>query len=83
MHQPSERIEPSTTHQSLSERIVLAVAAADGVDPVAFGEPLFETLDPDALDALVESLSTPTASLRFRFAGHWVTVTGDGAVTVE
>ena len=65
-----------------SERVVRAVAAAEGVDPVALSVPLFEAIDPDALDAL---FATPRASGRVSFAycGYLVTVTANGEVDLR
>ncbi|AEH35730.1 HalOD1 output domain-containing protein [Halopiger xanaduensis] len=39
-----------------SVRVVEAIAAAEGVDPAALEPPLYDVLDPDALDTLTDSL---------------------------
>lgn len=39
-----------------SVRVVEAIAEAEGVDPAALEPPLYDVLDPDALDALADSL---------------------------
>ena len=69
-----------------SMRVVDAVATRAGVDPASLSPPLYDAIDPDALDALVESdpkgrQSPPT--VRFHYAGYAVTVDGDGTVDVS
>ncbi|RKD94639.1 HalOD1 output domain-containing protein [Halopiger aswanensis] len=39
-----------------SVRVVEAIAAAEGVDPADLEPPLYDVLDPDALDTLADSL---------------------------
>lgn len=39
-----------------SVRVVEAIAAAEGVDPAALEPPLYDVVDPDALDTLADSL---------------------------
>lgn len=78
---------PAARELSPSESVVEAVAAREGVDPVDLDIPLFEALDPDALDTLVRSASAGTdqSSVRveFTYRGYEVTVTEDGAVEVS
>lgn len=71
----------------LSERIVNEVATCDGVDPVEL-PPLFDAVDPDALEALF----APTANgekrrgkIWFSYADYDVTIEYDGepVVTIE
>ena len=68
--------EPST----ISERVVQQVAAKTGRDPLQLPV-LHDILDPDALDALIEGISDGQVS--FTYAGHEVTVTSDGEITLE
>lgn len=66
-----------------SEAVVDAVAEAEGADPTTL-PPLFDAVDPDALDSLFETTSVApaasTAQVTFSYAGYEVTVEADGAV---
>jgi len=71
--------------RALSTVVVEALEAAGGdVTDVA---PLYESLDPDALDALFETRPNGTPRTRgevsFVVAGYGVTVTADGHVVVR
>ncbi|MFC4542485.1 HalOD1 output domain-containing protein [Halosolutus amylolyticus] len=57
---------------ALSLRIVGAVADVMGIDPVDC-PPLFEAINPDALDTLFEGKKS-RGSLVFEYAGYIVTV---------
>ena len=76
----------SAEAESLVPDIVAAVSAERGVDPVDL-PPLYERVDPDALDALFAS--TPvregnlSGSVSFEYASCTVEVSADGAVDVE
>lgn len=63
-----------------STAVTIALAEVIGTAPESL-DPLFETLDPDALDALVDSDGLET--LRFVHAGHEITIDGDGCVGVR
>jgi hypothetical protein len=67
-----------------SDRALAALAAKAGCDPVDLETPLFEGVDPEALDAV---LGRPTANhevyVGFSIDGHGVQVHGDGAVYVD
>ncbi len=68
---------PSTT-------IVEMVADRDGVDPLRI-EPLYETIDPEALDALVGPDSgSPHApvEITFEYCEYHVVVASDGTVEI-
>lgn len=65
---------------SATVRVIEAVAEAADADPLAM-EPLAAVVDPDALDGL---LSGPfDGHVSFAYAGHEVSVHGDGAVVVD
>lgn len=70
--------------RSASGSIVETIAAREGVDPVDLEVPLYDAVDPDALDRLVERASDGRASLQveFSYCGYDVSVTSDGAVHV-
>ena len=69
----------------MSDAVVEAVAAATGRDETEL-EPLFDAVDPDALDDLFDRGSTARrrADVRvaFRYAGCRVAVGPDGTVAV-
>jgi hypothetical protein len=73
------------THD-ISEAVVLAVAEAKGVDPLELTPPLYDVIDPDALEHIFTPISTENrmkAQVSFVYTGYKVTVFGDGSVTVE
>lgn len=70
---------------SANAAVVDSVAAVLRRDPLEI-DPLYEYVDTDSLDALIDAArgkSSPYISASFRFAGTDVTVHGDGTVTVE
>lgn len=68
-------------NQTPSETVVSSVATHRGVDPVAL-PPLYDTLDPDALDALFAS-ACGDGQVTFEYAGCTVECAGDGTVDVR
>lgn len=72
---------PTRTCDSISIRVVTAVAEAAGTDPFDLEPPLYHSIDPEALDRL---LSTGLdGRIRFEYGGYTVTVQGDGTVSVD
>lgn len=68
--------------ERVSETVITAVATAIDADPLEM-EPLYESIDPDALDRLCQpSNASSTLQLQFSVAGCEVAVRGDGTVTV-
>lgn len=65
------------TMPTASERVIRRVSTAADSDPVEL-PPLYDAIDPDALDALVERMSDGTVS--FVYAGYEVIVENDGTV---
>lgn len=67
----------------LSIAAIEAVAAVSGRDPTEI-EPLHESLDPDALDALFQSgrETTVDGTVSFSFADHRIVAHGDGELVV-
>ena len=69
-----------------SEAVVDAVATLDGVSPTELA-PLYDAVEPDALDALFEHADRQgrpgDQRLCFAYAGYDVTVCGDGTVSVS
>lgn len=71
--------------ESISDAVVRAVASVTDQDPVAIG-PLYEAVDPDALEAVVESLGRHDGeewSVRFTLDRCHVTVRSDETVELR
>ncbi|WP_049889298.1 HalOD1 output domain-containing protein [Natronolimnohabitans innermongolicus] len=74
------------TGEPASVTVVTAVASLSGVGPLEL-EPLYEAVDPDALDALVRHThrveDTGTHELWFSYEGYDVGVRSDGRVEIH
>ncbi|MFB6222277.1 MAG: HalOD1 output domain-containing protein [Haloarcula sp.] len=58
------------------------ISAITGREQTDFA-PLYETIDPEALDSLIDDAERPTpVSISFEHAGHSVTVQSDGEVVI-
>jgi hypothetical protein len=66
--------------ESVTATVIEKVATATDSEALDL-PPLYEAIDPDALDTVVEDLSD--GELRFRYVDQAVTVTSDGTVTVD
>lgn len=79
MRQTSGSIETA-----VSTKVVQRVAAATN-QTVTELPPLYETIDPEALDAVIESATTDESSLacQFTYSDCLISITGSGAVHVE
>lgn len=66
-----------------SETVLDAVAAAERTDPNDLTPPLYSVVDPEALDAFVESLNDRAGCVEFVYRGHLVTVDGSGVISVR
>ncbi|SIR25851.1 hypothetical protein SAMN05421858_2019 [Haladaptatus litoreus] len=65
-----------------SEAVIEAIAEVEETEPWNLQPPLYEALDPDALDSLLMGKSPPKRVV-FGYLGHDVTVERDGRVVVE
>jgi hypothetical protein len=69
-----------------SNAVVETVSAVCNQQPTALG-PLYESIDPDGLDTLIQSAdnerSAASLQISFVFAGLVVSVYGSGKLTVE
>lgn len=63
-----------------STAVLEAVAAVEGCEPTDLETPLYECVDPEALDALVAS--PLQGEVRFSYHGHELVVDGRGNVAV-
>lgn len=79
-------VQRTAEDATVSEEVVSAVAETTGKDPLDL-EPLYEVIDPDALDALYrrDGLGLPKSPNRveFTYAGCEVVVAWDGSVTAR
>lgn len=74
-------------HIKTSTEVVERIAARVGVDPIELETPLYDEIDPDALDALVNHMDgrQDQASVRveFTYDGYAVTVDTTNGITIE
>ncbi|MFH5801811.1 HalOD1 output domain-containing protein [Haladaptatus sp. CMAA 1911] len=72
---------------SLGSTIIQHMIKAAGVDPIDVPEPLYASVNTEALEAGIQpqknSPSPTDSGISFTFAGHYITVQGDGNVRVE
>jgi len=68
-------VEPTT-----SERVVEVVAETSDKDALEL-PPLYESIDPDALDALVDAMTN--GEISFTYTDNRVTIDSDGTVSVD
>lgn len=71
--------------ESLCETVVDTVARREGVAPARLDAPLYDVLDPDALEELLSSMEDGDGlgHVAFDYLGYEVTVYSDGRVTVD
>lgn len=82
----SEQDESASRAESPSQTVVEAVANREGVDAMELTVPLYDAIDPEALDAIVQGDQTDDASslrIEFSYYGYAVSVAADGSVQVE
>lgn len=70
------------SNMNVTESVVQEVASLEGVDPHEL-PPLYETVDPEALNQTLESLSHGEGYFKFTYTDYEVNVDGDGTVTVR
>lgn len=75
-----EQNEPAST------TVIQAIAEYHDIDPTDLTQPLYDVIDPDALDDLVNNATmNPDASefsIEFAYHGCWVDVSNDGSVEI-
>lgn len=76
----TELSAPRQSVRSPSTAVVEAVANAEECDPADLKTPLYDHVDPDALDAFVASPAD--SCVRFEYHGYEVRIDGDGGVTI-
>lgn len=77
---PSIALQDHTT-QDVTQQVLTAIATREGTSPVDLDQPLYDAIDPDALNALFSG-PTPPVSVQFTYLGYEVVVRGDGTVDV-
>mgnify|MGYP006293503137 CR=1 FL=1 len=77
----STDVDRDTGAASLTERIVEATTDVTGADPLDL-PPLYDAVDPDALEVLCDCDDADGPLVEFAYAGCGITVRGDGSVRV-
>lgn len=65
---------------SPSKRVIRAVAQEEGIDIAEIEPPLYDAIDPDALDSLFRDT---TGELTFTYMDYTIQVTSSGTVSIE
>lgn len=73
-------MDDSGDPQSLGEAILHEVSAQTGVPPAELNPPLYDVIDPDALETLFRG---STGQVSFEYHGFLVTVDHAGTVTLQ
>lgn len=73
-------ISPTQARRSPSERVLSEIARREGVEPGELPEPLYDAINPDALNDLFTSGS---ARVMFEYLGYNVVVTSDGDIRID
>ena len=71
-----------STEDPPSVAVVCEIADREGVDPTALQPPLWNVVDPEAMDRLVGG-ETGDCSIRFQYLDYEICVDGAGQVTVD
>ncbi|MFB6080702.1 MAG: HalOD1 output domain-containing protein [Haloferacaceae archaeon] len=66
-----------------SRTVIEAVANAENVDPRELDPPLYEVIDPEALDALFAAEDGTAPRVVFRYCGYEVTVDRDDSIRLD
>jgi len=73
--------EATRNEQPMSSQVLEAVAEQEGTTLLALDQPLYEAVDPDALDHLFAGDRRPD-TVRFSYSGYEVSISGDGRIAV-
>lgn len=68
--------------RTVSETVLQAVASVEGVEPHELDPPLYEAIDPDALERVFDGRAEGAVAVAFEYQGYRVQVADGGAVTV-
>lgn len=82
----SVAVDDSLQEETVSERVISKVAERTGTDPLEL-RPLYEVVDPEALDRFFETgrarADGPENRVQFTYSGCDVEISGDGTVRVS
>lgn len=76
----STMIQSGEGREMTTMSVCLAVAEKEGIDPVDLREPLYNTVDPNALNILGEN---PSCGITFEYIGYEITVKKNGDVIID
>lgn len=68
--------------RSIYQEVLEAIADAEGIDPPELTPPLFEVLEPEALDTLFAK-NQALGKVIFNYNGYEVSVFPDGFISIE
>ncbi|WP_415383354.1 HalOD1 output domain-containing protein [Halosimplex sp. TS25] len=71
-----------TDSQRVSRAVIDAVAAVEGIRPTELAPPLYDVVDPDALDKVFAGRSS-LGKVVFNYNSYEVTVDADGHVAIK
>jgi hypothetical protein len=78
---PADDMPCSLTNQILTEIVESTNQSVEDIDP------LYNVVDPEALEALfapkADGTPRPVGEVSFEYAGYWVTVSSEGAVELD
>lgn len=66
-----------------SEKVVKAIAAAESIDATDIREPLFEVINPEALNSLFVDSECDAGRVAFDYRGYRVVVTHTGTIELD
>jgi len=69
-----------TAGRSLSDAILAAVAEAEGVDETDLTPPLYEAINPEALDTLFRDSG---GTIEFQYHGYTVMIDHEGTISLK
>lgn len=80
------KIHSIEQNEPASSTVIRAIADYHGIDPIDLDQPLYDAIDPEALDALVNNATRNPApsefSIQFTYYGCMVDVSNDGSVEI-
>ncbi|GAA0666882.1 HalOD1 output domain-containing protein [Natronoarchaeum mannanilyticum] len=68
--------------RTVAEKVVDAISDAEGEAATELTPPLYDAIDPEALDAVTESMNSE-GTIAFEYCGHEVRVDGDGEISID
>lgn len=77
--------QESLVGRSVSQLVIERVSEREGINPAEIEPPLYDVIDPDALDSIfvTPSKSTQKRRVDFAYRDYWITVEGADEVTIR